>query len=156
MKQVTYVIVFIIRPAGDSQEFLLARRAEGKYMGGTWQLISGKLESNETVWQAALREMREETGLEAVELYRLSQTTTFYRSDDDSLNTGIEFCAIVPDDASVSLDSENTDCEWMPREQVRARLMWASDQVSFDEVCRVVLDNGPTKAYQRIPLPYGG
>ncbi len=152
MNHKTYVIVFIVRPAGESHEFLLARRADGKYMGGTWQLISGGLEPNETAWQAAIREMREETGLKPAELYRLSNLTTFYRSDDDSLNTGIEFCAIVDADAAVSLDQENTDFEWMPRGQVKSALMWESDQRSFDEVCRVILEDGPSKPYQAIPL----
>src|SRR4051812_44029861 len=122
MHQQTYVIVFIVRPAGDSHEFLLARRAEDKYMGGTWQLISGGLESGETAWEGALREMHEETGLKAVELYRLSHLTHFYRSDKDSLNTGIMFCAMVPASASVSLDHENTEYEWMPRANVPQQL----------------------------------
>ena len=153
MKHQTYVITFIVRPALDSYEFLLARRSDGRYMGGTWQLISGGLESNETAWQAALREMHEETGLTTLELYRLSHVTQFYRSDNDSLNTGIPFCAIVAHDASVSLDNENTEYQWMPLEDVRQQLMWENDQHAFDEICRVILNDGPSKVYQRIALP---
>ena len=33
-------------------------------MGGTWQLITGGLDPDEIAWQGALREMREEAGLE--------------------------------------------------------------------------------------------
>ncbi len=92
MNQKTYSIIFIIRPAGGSHEFLLARRSEGRYMGGTWQLISGGIEADETAWQAALREMDEETGLKPLELYRLSHLTHFYRPDNDSLN--IASCSV--------------------------------------------------------------
>lgn len=152
MHQTLYAIAFIVRPAGDSYEFLLARRAEGKYMGGTWQLISGGIESGETAWQAALREIHEETSLRPVEFYRLSHVTQFYRPDNDTLNTGVTFCAIVSANASVSLDNENTEFQWMPLNQTRAQLMWANDQESFDEVCRVILNDGPSKAYQRITV----
>ena len=152
MREQIYVIVFIVRPAGSSHEFLLARRAEGKYMGGTWQLISGGLESGETAWQAAIREMHEETGLRPLELYRLSQLTHFYRADKDSLNRGIMFCATVGENAAVSLDHENTDYEWMPIDLVLAQLMWPSDRAAFEEVCNVILGNGPSKPHQQIPL----
>ena len=152
MNQTHYAIIFILRPAGDSYEFLLARRAEGRYMGGTWQLISGKIESGETAWEAAIREMREETSLRPMELYRLSHLTQFYRPDNDSLNTGVTFCAIVPANASVSLDNENTEFQWMPLDDTRDQLMWKNDQEAFDEVCRVILDDGPSKPYQQIPL----
>ncbi len=152
MQQTIYAITFIVRPAGDTYEFLLARRSEAKYMGGTWQLISGRIEPGETAWQAAIREMLEETKLKPVELYRLSHVTQFYRSDNDTLNTGITFCAIVPAIASVLLNSENTEFQWMPLENVRPRLMWASDKIAFDEVCRVILNDGLSKPFQRIPI----
>ncbi len=152
MNQTLYAITFILRPAGDSYEFLLARRAEGKYMGGTWQLISGGIEPGETAWQAAIREMHEETSLKPLELYRLSHVTQFYRPDNDTLNTGVTFCAIVQANASVSLDSENTEFQWMPVENTRAQLMWANDQEAFDEVCRVILNDGPSKPFQKIQI----
>jgi dATP pyrophosphohydrolase len=150
-----YVAVFVVRrsPAGD--EFLMALRAQGRYMGGTWQLISGGIEANETAWQAALRELHEETGLKADALYRLSTLTQFYRPDVDALCTAPMFCAIVAPEATVTINAENTDHAWIPRPAARARLMWPSDREAFDEVCREILDDGVTKPYLRIVLPGG-
>jgi dATP pyrophosphohydrolase len=91
MKHVYFMVVLIVRRHGDSHQLLLACRATGMYMGGTWQLISGGLEPHETAWQGALREMWEETGLVPAEFYRLSTLSNFYRPDNDSLNTAPMF-----------------------------------------------------------------
>lgn len=152
MRQVYYTVVFIIRQQAARQQLLLARRAAGKYMGGTWQLISGGLEPNETAWQGALREMREETGLQPQEFYRLSTLTTFYRPDNDSLNTAPMFCAIVDETAEPTLNPEHTSFEWVDVHEAEARLMWPSDRAALQEVRSVILTGGITKEHMRIAL----
>lgn len=152
LKHVYYVIVLIVRRQGSRSQLLMARRSEGKYMGGTWQLISGGLEPDETAWQGALREMREETGLAPGEFYCLSTITTFYRPDNDSLNTAPMFCAIVEEDAAVTMNSEHTAFEWVDVDEAASRLMWPSDRQALEEVRTVVLADGIAKEYMRIPV----
>ena len=152
MQYVYYVVVLIIRPRGRGHQLLVARRTDGKYMGGTWQLISGGLEPGEVAWKGALREMGEETGLTASEFYRLSTLTTFYRPENDSLNVGPMFCAIVEEDAVVTINSEHTAFEWIDVDEASARLMWPSDREALDELQSVILGDGIAKAHMRIPF----
>jgi len=44
---------------------LVSRRGEAQHLGGTWEFPGGKIEEGEEPADAALRELREETGLEA-------------------------------------------------------------------------------------------
>lgn len=150
MRQVYYVVNLILRPANPGFELLMARRAEGKYMGGTWQLISGGIEANETAWEAGLREIREETGLVPREYYRLSTLTQFYRPDNDSLNTAPMFCAIVDANAEVSINEEHTAYAWIGLEDAAAKLMWPSDRAALGEVREVILTSQPATRYMRI------
>ncbi|WP_010587723.1 NUDIX hydrolase [Schlesneria paludicola] len=152
MKQVYYVVVFILRRHNGNNQLLMARRAENKYMGGTWQLISGGLEPDETAWQGALREMWEETRLKPLEFYRLSTLASFYRPDNDSLNTAPMFCAVIDNDAAVTINSEHTEIEWVNVTEADSRLMWPSDQQGLAEVRSVILNDGLAKGYMRIPL----
>ena len=152
MIHVYFVVVLIIRRRGSEHQLLIARRTEGKYMGGTWQLISGGLEPNESAWQGALREMREETGLTPLEFYRLDTLTTFYRPDNDSLNTAPMFCAIVADDATAEINPEHTAFEWLNVNEASSRLMWPSDRRALEEVRSVILAVGIAKEHMRIPL----
>lgn len=153
MKQTYYIVVLVIRPHRDQFELLMARRSEGRYMGGTWQLISGGLEPDETAWQGALRELREETGLTPVAFYRLSTLTNFYRPDNDSLNTAPMFCAFVAENSAVTINAEHTEFDWINVKQASSRLMWPSDRQALDELQTVIIANAPAKGYMQIPLP---
>lgn len=121
-------------------------------MGNTWQLISGGLEADETAWEAALRELREETGLRPREFYRLSTLAQFYRSDDDTLNVAPMFCAILDEDASVIIGAEHTAFEWVDVNAAGSRLMWPVDRQAVDEVRTVILADGAAKEHLRIPI----
>ena len=151
MIQVHYVVVFVVRPYGNGHQLLLAHRAPGRYMGGTWHVISGGIEPGETAWQAALREMREETGLAPEAFYRLSTITSFYRADTDSLNTAPMFCALVDKDAVATLCAEHTACDWVDVRDADARLIWPVDRQALEEVRSVILSGGPARDSLRIP-----
>jgi dATP pyrophosphohydrolase len=153
MLQNYYVVVLIIRSHRGKFELLMASRAEGKYMGGTWQLISGGLEPNETAWQGALREMREETELMPIEFYRLSTLTNFYRPDNDSLNTAPMFCAIIDENSRVKINHEHSEFECIDVQEADSRLMWPSDREALKELRSVILGNSLAKEFMRIPLP---
>lgn len=152
MIQRYYVAVLIVRVIDDEADILLVKRAPGRYMAGTWQLVSGGLEPGEEAWKAALREMREETGLVPHELYRLSTLTRFYRSDNDSLNTAPMFCALVSEAARAVPNDELSAVEWVNVFDARSWLMWPTDREALDEVVSVILGNGSARPFLRIPI----
>jgi dATP pyrophosphohydrolase len=128
----------------------MAKRSAGKYMGDTWQLISGGLEPDETAWQCALREMHEETGLVPEEFYRLSTLTQFYRPGTDSLNIAPMFCALVNENCDIRINAEHSAFEWVDVEEANTRLMWPSDRHALEELRSVILAGGIAKEYMRI------
>jgi len=152
MKHVYFVTVLVVRPHGDGYQLLLARRAEDRYMGGTWHVISGRIEPDETAWQAVLREMREETRLAPVELYCLSTISSFYRPDNDSLNIAPTFCAVVDEAAAVTLNPEHTAFEWIDVDEADSRLMWPADRQALQEIRTTILTDSVVKEYRRIPI----
>jgi mutator protein MutT len=56
--------------------FLVRRRPEGKVLGGYWEFPGGKCEPGESAAEAALRECREELGIE-VSLQGLRRVTSY-------------------------------------------------------------------------------
>ncbi len=55
--------VWRLNPADSKREILVARRRMGDTLGGFWELPGGKIEQSEESLAAAMRELREETGL---------------------------------------------------------------------------------------------
>ncbi len=121
-------------------------------MGGTWQAVSGGVKAGETAWQAAVRELKEESSLTPAELYRLPVVNTFYISEGDTLWHSVPFCAIVAAGATVSLNQEHDAVRWVPRERAADAFMWATDRLAIAELCRTILDDGEAKPYLRISI----
>jgi dATP pyrophosphohydrolase len=148
------VACFIVRPdaAGRSHEFLQLRRAPGKYLGGAWSTVRGKIEGDETAWAAALRELREEAALVPVEFYQLDTVDIFYLHGDDTLWHCPGFCAVVGRDAEPILNEEHDALRWVARKDIDAEFLWPGERAQLAELCREVLDNGKAKPYLRITL----
>lgn len=62
----------------DKNEFLLATRPEGKAYAGWWEFPGGKIEEGETPYQAAVREVQEELGVDVTECYPWLTETFVY------------------------------------------------------------------------------
>ena len=63
-RKLTRVAVVIIeREVAGAREVLFAQRPEGKPYAGYWEFPGGKIEANETVEAAAIREIDEELGI---------------------------------------------------------------------------------------------
>lgn len=148
------VTVFVVRPdeSGSSHEFLQLRRAASDYMGGTWQIIRGGSDPGEHMVTAALREMREETGLAPQELYRLGTVECFYIDYDDTLWHAVGFCAVVSREQQIILNDEHDAFRWVPRIEMPSRVMWASERHLLADLFLDILDNGPGKPVLRVDL----
>ncbi len=60
MKRIHVAVGIIINP---QQQILLAKRHGHLHQGGKWEFPGGKVEADETVTQALIRELKEEVGL---------------------------------------------------------------------------------------------
>jgi 8-oxo-dGTP pyrophosphatase MutT (NUDIX family) len=110
-------VIVVVRRDG---ELLVMRRAPERL--GYWSLVSGGLEPEETSWHAAVRELREETGLEA-QVRKLPISLSYSLLDDPPAiraryAPGIErvtvhaFVADAPEEWEPTLDAEHDLYRW--------------------------------------------
>jgi dATP pyrophosphohydrolase len=150
------VTCYVVRPgaaaaaAAGSHEFLQLRRAPGETLAGAWAVVRGKIESGETAWRAALRELKEETGLEPGEFFQLDTLDSFYLAAADAVYHCPGFCAVVPPDAAVVLNAEHDSHRWVARANIDRDFLWPGERLQLAELCREILDGGPAKPYLRI------
>lgn len=128
-------------------------RAPGTWHGKTWQIVRGKVEAGESFIHAALRELREETGLVPREFYRVGAVETFYTSIGDTIWHSVPFLALIDRSQVVTLNREHTEHRWVPRDQMDAHVLWASERQLLNDLCRDILDSGPARPHLRIEVP---
>jgi dATP pyrophosphohydrolase len=121
---VRFVDVYVLRDASADPAVLVLRRARAGRSPGTWEAVHGAIESGETAVQAALRELREETGLAPARLYNASRVEAFYRHAQDEVALIPVFVALVAADAAVRVSAEHDAFEWLAPAAALARVTW--------------------------------
>ena len=132
------VDVLVVRPSDDGWRVLLLRRSGHVRCPGTWEMVHGSIEPGERPADAALRELREETGLVAERLYNVT-VSAFHLHQNDTVQVAVAFCALVAaaagpaDDADVTLGDEHDGHEWLSVPEAAGRFFWPQER-------RVLLD----------------
>lgn len=121
-------------------------------MGGVWQNVWGQIHPREIASQTALRELHEETGLRPTKFYQLNTVNTFYLAKDDCTWHCPCFCAVVPGEVAVLLNDEYDAFRWLAHEDYLKQIMWPGERLAAAELCREILDHGPSEPYLHIHL----
>ncbi|CAG7635700.1 NADH pyrophosphatase [Paenibacillus solanacearum] len=121
MSMLKYTICFVIR----GSRVLMLNRSKPPGMG-CWNGVGGKIEPGETPEQGAIREIREETGIEARELYYAGQVTWF--SALGTMSGAHLFVAELPEHADEAYAANEA-----PQETEEGLLAWKEIEWLLDE-----------------------
>lgn len=144
------VSIVVLRTAAGHTQMLVVRRA-GPYLNGAWSYVAGHVAADESGWQTALRELREETGLVPGELYATSFCEQFYSAQADCVEIVPAFVARVAADAVVHLNPEHSACRWVSLEEAARMLPFGSQRGLLGYVEREFLAREPS-AFLRIAI----
>jgi dATP pyrophosphohydrolase len=147
------ICAFVCRSVDDQWQVLLLYRNEEKEPGGFWCQVAGGMEGHETAWQAALREIEEETGLVPERLYATDRCEQFYNARDEAVVINPVFLAIVDPRDGVVLDDEHTDHAWLSPEAARERLPFYGQRDLLQYVVEKFLEGEPNEMLRIVPHP---
>ncbi|MBS0586097.1 MAG: NUDIX domain-containing protein [Verrucomicrobia bacterium] len=136
------ISLYVINKTKREPLYLLIRRA-GKYLPGTWQMVSGGILEGERAAQAALRELHEETGLTPKALYNGDLVETFYMQSLDKITFVPVFVAFVEETKVTLSPTEHDAYEWLPFEEARSRLVWSEQRRVIEAIHKNFIEAHP-------------
>ncbi|APO48200.1 NUDIX hydrolase [Paenibacillus xylanexedens] len=112
------VAVVLLKKSLDQYRVLMLKRA-GRMLHNEWCYVGGGIEKGEKAWEAALREVHEETGITEVRLYSANQFEQYYSPMEDYIYTAPVFVGYVDESQPVRLNHEHTEYQWMTFDEAK-------------------------------------
>jgi dihydroneopterin triphosphate diphosphatase len=132
--RLAFVDAYVLRGAGESLEVLVLRRGRDGRCPGSWEAVHGTIEPDETPVAAALREVREETGLAPLRLYNVSRAESFYQHREDRVAFIAVFAAFVAARDAVRTSPEHDQAAWLAPAEAGARFAWPRERRALEDI----------------------
>lgn len=121
--EVRVIDAYVFKKYKNSFQYLILKRSPQKIYGGLWQCITGKIEKDESSWKTAIRELKEETGLNPIHIFVADYVSKFYEAHEDRINL-IPVFGIEVLDTKIKLSNEHTEYKWVDYDTALNKLVW--------------------------------
>ena len=119
-----YIEVHICHIKDKERKFLMLKRSErSKIYPGIWQMVTGKIDAGESTSDAVKRELAEETGLKAENLFVVPKINSFYFPTSDKIVLSPVFLAIV-NSTDVTISDEHSEYKWVSYDEAIKIIYW--------------------------------
>ena len=147
------VAAALLRTQGTETQVLLLRR-QGTNVSGEWCWVAGRMEERELAWQAALREIREETGLVPDRFYCADVCEQFYDIREECISINPVFVGMIDGVQPVTLNEEHSEFEWLSFDEAMRRVPFAGQVHVLEQIRRQFVQREPSR-WLRIEVPQG-
>ena len=148
---VRVVDAYVFRKVENKICFLLLKRANNKIYEHLWQGVAGKIETGESAFQAALRELEEETGLKPKHMFIADHVSKFYEQIGDRINL-VPVFGIEVESEEVRLSDEHTEFRWMDVDEAEETLVWSGQKKGVRTVYGMLKSNDDRMKWSEIKI----
>jgi len=149
--KIRVIDAYVYRKTKDGIKYLILKRAKTKMYEHLWQGVAGKIEKGEQAWQAAIRELKEETGLDSMRIFVADHVSKFYETHGDRVNLVPVFGIEVGSDI-VSLSNEHSDFKWVDYDRACLYLVWKGQKKGISVVNEMIISNDDRMKWSQINL----
>jgi len=142
---------YVYLKTDDDLKFLLLKRNKNKIYEHLWQGVAGKIEEGETPPEAAIRELKEETGLDPVNMFVADHVSRFYEVHGDRVNI-VPVFGIEAGSTEVTLSDEHIDFKWVNIKDALNTLVWNGQKEGIQTVYDMVKNNDGRMRWSKVNL----
>lgn len=147
--KVRVVDCYVFNLVDNVPEFLILKRNKNKIYEHLWQGVAGKIEKDEKAWQTAIRELKEETGLDPSNIFIADHVSRFYETKGDRVNL-VPVFGIEVNSKDVILSNEHVDFKWVHYADARSTLVWNGQKKGLEVVNDMILGNDERMRWSNI------
>jgi len=133
----------VLAQNGRPPRLLLLRRLK-PHLHDEWCHVAGGIEPGETAWQAALREIGEETSLTVQRLFSADYTEQFYEVGRNVVEIVPAFVAYVDSTQPVRLNAEHSAYRWVTFAEAAQMVTFGGQRRLYAEIQREFVDREPS------------
>ena len=149
--EVRVIDAYVYRTTSAGLLFLVLKRAKTTMYEHIWQGVAGKIEDGETSWEAAIRELKEETGLAPLKIFVADHVSKFYETNGDRINL-IPVFGIEVDSENVIISQEHCDYKWVELNEALDLLLWRGQKEAIQVVYDMVISNDDRMRWSEVTL----
>ncbi|MCX7833031.1 MAG: NUDIX domain-containing protein [Ignavibacteria bacterium] len=129
-----YVECIIYRKTHEGIKYLLLKRSNyTNIYPGIWQIVTGTLKGKESAASCAIREIKEETGIEIKRFFAFPKVSQFYTLKNDLVNIIPMFIAETNNE-NIRISNEHTKFLWLNYEDAYKKLFLVTQKEMLQQV----------------------
>ncbi len=137
-----FISVYMIKLVEGQARFLIIKRDREPYKN-IWQPITGKIREGEKAWQAALRELKEETGLIPDRFYSAEFMEKFYELNMEIIALSPAFVGFIDGDPDIKLSHEHREYRWVTRDEAIEKVIFYEQKAAFRHIQKYFVESEP-------------
>ena len=148
---VRVVDCYVFLQTKNGIRFLLMKRNLNKIYEHLWQGVAGKIETGETAPETAIRELKEETGLDPLTMFVADHVSRFYEAHGDQINLVPVFGIEVNSD-KVTISEEHIDYKWVDIQEALSTLVWNGQKEGISAVYSMLFSKDDRIKWSKVLL----
>ena len=135
--KVSVVDCHVVYWEADIPQFLTIKRSSQERYPLIWQCVTGGINLNEKAYQAAIRELKEETGLYPDKMWTIDRVNNYYDPKYDRVFL-IPIFGIEVKSKDVKLSSEHVEHYWGSKDKVKDKMLWTQQKSGLESFYQMI------------------